>query len=155
MIIVFDTETTGLNFYRDTITELAWQCYGIDGDLLKECSFVGNIPEAIKEFQKDVEQSHYFVGHKVDFDINMLMAHLPKDIITKMKAQKICTMKESTDFCGLGKFPTLTELHQKLFGKDFQNAHQALVDTQACASCFFELLERKIITLKKNTNDTH
>ncbi len=45
------------------------------------------------------------------------------------------------------KFPKLSELYQTLFGENFEYAHKALPDTQACASCFFELLNRKIISL--------
>ena len=154
MILIFDTETTGLNPYKDDIKQLAWQVYCVDGSLKKECNFVGNITEAIKEFQKDVEQSHYFVGHNVDFDINMVTKHLPKDLIKKMHNQKICTIKQSAEWYGVEtkvgyKYPSLTELHQKLFGTGFPNAHQALADTQACAACFFGLLEIGIITLKK------
>jgi DNA polymerase III epsilon subunit-like protein len=154
MILIFDTGTTGLNPYKDDIKQLAWQVYCVDGSLQKECNFVGNITEAIKEFQKDVERSHYFVGHNADFDIKMLMKHLSQDLIKKMQNQKICTIRQSAEWFGVEtadgyKFPKLSELYQKLFGEDFENAHQALADTQACASCFFGLLELGIITLKK------
>ncbi len=101
MILVFDTEATGLNPYKGSIKELAWQVFTIGGALEKECYFVGNITEAIKEFQKDVEKSHYFVGHNVEFDILIRAKHLPNELIRKMNTHKRCTMKESAEFIGV------------------------------------------------------
>jgi DNA polymerase III alpha subunit (gram-positive type) len=40
---------------------------------------------------------------------------------------------------GKYKWPKLSELHQKLFGTDFEEAHNANVDIQATAKCFWEL----------------
>ena len=38
-----------------------------------------------------------------------------------------------------GKWPKLEELHIKLFGCNFEGAHDALDDVRATAKCFFEL----------------
>jgi len=62
-------------------------------------------------------------------------------------------MQESTYFCklpgkgGRYKWPTLTELHIKLFGTKFEDAHDALADTTACAKCFFKLVEIEAIDI--------
>ncbi|MBL8889291.1 MAG: 3'-5' exonuclease [Planctomycetaceae bacterium] len=37
------------------------------------------------------------------------------------------------------RYPSLRRLHRTLFGNDFDNAHNALADTQACMSCFFKM----------------
>ena len=63
---------------------------------------------------------------------------------------KICTMEMSTDYCELPgpygyKWPSLSELHYKLFNEYFDEAHDAAVDVRACANCFFELKDRGII----------
>jgi DNA polymerase III epsilon subunit-like protein len=55
-----------------------------------------------------------------------------------------CTMQAATDYCRLPgqygyKWPSLQELHTKLFGQPFEGAHNALVDVRACARCYFEL----------------
>ena len=57
----------------------------------------------------------------------------------------------STQFCALPggkggkyKWPTLTELHQKLFGEGFGDAHDAAYDVAATARCFFGLINQKI-----------
>ena len=44
------------------------------------------------------------------------------------------------------KFPTLSELHFKIFGKNFNEAHNASADVDATARCLFELLRTKKIS---------
>ena len=59
-------------------------------------------------------------------------------------------MKESTDYCKIPgrygyKWPNLAELHKKLFNADFEEAHNALVDVEITAKCFWKLKELEII----------
>ena len=59
-------------------------------------------------------------------------------------------MQSATDYCQLPgrygyKWPKLSELHQKLFDKDFDNAHNALADVEAMVKCFFEMKSRGIL----------
>lgn len=56
-------------------------------------------------------------------------------------------MKSSTNICqiprwgGRGyKWPTLTELHQHVFGCPHGGAHSAHGDVEACAKCFYEII---------------
>ena len=42
--------------------------------------------------------------------------------------------------------PRLAELHEKLFGKDFGDAHDASYDVAATARCFFGLLAKQVIS---------
>jgi hypothetical protein len=53
-------------------------------------------------------------------------------------------MESSTNFCALPgpygyKWPKLPELHYKLFRTGFAEAHNAAVDIQITAKCFWEL----------------
>ncbi|MFM7858608.1 MAG: PHP domain-containing protein, partial [Flammeovirgaceae bacterium] len=59
----------------------------------------------------------------------------------------------SIEFCqlagGIGgklKMPRLSELHHKLFGHAFDDAHDAAYDVDATAKSFFGLLKKKIVT---------
>jgi len=68
----------------------------------------------------------------------------------------IDTKEDATDYCkipgGRGggfKWPSLTELHQTLFGKTFAEAHNASADVEATARCFLELLRLEVITFSK------
>ena len=58
--------------------------------------------------------------------------------------RKICTMESTTSFCAIPgpygyKWPKLSELHYKLFRTGFEEAHNAAVDINATAKCFWEL----------------
>ncbi len=54
-------------------------------------------------------------------------------------------MQRSTKFCAIYgpygyKWPKLSELHYKLFGTGFDEAHNAAVDITATVKCFWELI---------------
>ena len=62
----------------------------------------------------------------------------------------ICTMKTTSSFCKIPgilgyKYPTLSELFEKLFGKTFYDAHNSLADVRATYKCFFKLKEMNIL----------
>lgn len=63
----------------------------------------------------------------------------------------ICTMLSSTEFCNLPgrygkpKWPKLEELHEILYHKKFDNAHDAMADVYATRSCYYELKNLGII----------
>jgi DNA polymerase III epsilon subunit-like protein len=60
-------------------------------------------------------------------------------------------MKNSTDVCQIPvttpagetylKFPTLTELHQKLFDYKPEGTHDALVDVLICLRCYIKIVD--------------
>lgn len=92
------------------------------------------------------------VGHNVSYDVHVVGAEMircfQKDYIEKQET--IDTMLASVDFCKIpGKFgfkwPKLMELHQKLFGCDFDNAHDSSADIAATEKCFWELKKRGIL----------
>lgn len=114
--------------------------------------------DAIALFIDAYETCHTLVAHNIAFDYPVLGCEL---IRYGMRPQNkidnhICTMLSSVDFCKLPgpygyKWPKLAELHQILFGEDFEGAHDAMVDVDACARCFFELVNRGVISPKMVT----
>ena len=108
----------------------------------------------LEEFNKAVAQSKFIVGHNIVFDINIMGAEFFRTQIatTLMEGQTIDTKEEGTDFCAIpggrgGKFkwPTLTELHTKLFKEGFDEAHNASADVEATTRCFLELIRLRVI----------
>lgn len=109
----------------------------------------------LAEFLKDLERTQVLVGHNIEFDINIIGAEfIRKGIAIEnfLALNKIDTGISATEYCklsgGLGgklKMPRLTELHEKLFGKPFEDAHDASYDVAATARSFFGLLQKKII----------
>ncbi|MBS1488530.1 MAG: DNA polymerase III subunit alpha [Bacteroidetes bacterium] len=114
-----------------------------------------DLKKVLSFLQGDLARTQVLVGHNIEFDINIIGAEflrtaLPTDHFLSL--QKIDTGLVSVEFCqltgGLGgrlKIPRLTELHEKLFGKKFQDAHDASYDVAATARSFFGLIEHKVI----------
>lgn len=114
----------------------------------------------LKEFSRALENCSVVVGHNIEFDLKIAGAEFYRTAIEdQLKTKnKICTMESSTLFCALPggkggkyKWPNLTELHNKLFEEDFQEAHNASADVAATARCFLELIRLGIYD-KKNLN---
>ncbi|HNF80529.1 MAG TPA: PHP domain-containing protein, partial [Cyclobacteriaceae bacterium] len=109
----------------------------------------------LNTFVQDLEKTSQLIGHNIEFDVNIIGAELLRKAIATDKLlaiAKIDTGIASTEFCqlkgGLGgklKMPRLHELHQILFGKDFEDAHDASYDVAATARCFFGLVKKKVI----------
>ena len=113
---------------------------------------------ALEEFNKAVSNSTFIVGHNIVFDINIMGAEYYRTQMNTslMEQQIIDTKEEGTDFCAIpggrgGKFkwPTLTELHTKLFNEGFNEAHNASADVEATARCFLELIRLRVINAKR------
>ena len=105
-----------------------------------------DLSEVLNIFARDIERATLIIGHNIEFDINIMGAeYLRKEKPNHVGAKEsLDTKDESTDFCAIpggrgGKFnwPTLTELHRKLFGVGFDDAHDAAYDVDATARCFF------------------
>ena len=59
-------------------------------------------------------------------------------------------MKLATDYCKIPgmygyKWPSLSELHIKLFNEDFEEAHDASADISATARCFWKMKQLGVI----------
>ncbi|MFN0316840.1 MAG: 3'-5' exonuclease [Burkholderiales bacterium] len=111
---------------------------------------IGTVLEAIAA---DIGKAGALVAHNMQFDEKILGSELlragyPNHVETKMR---LCTMQSATQYCRIPgnygfKWPTLQQLHMKLFREEFQGAHRALEDVRACARCFFELRRLKVMS---------
>jgi len=105
-----------------------------------------SLVKVLEKFAKAIDSSDYLIGHNISFDENVTGAEFVRTGIDNQlfTTSRICTMKQSTDYCKLPgkygyKWPSLAELHFKLFGEKFSDAHNALVDAEATARCFIKL----------------
>jgi DNA polymerase III subunit epsilon len=110
----------------------------------------------LSNFQILLAKTESLVAHNMDFDEKILGCEFYRvtgrdPLVTK---PKFCTMKSPSviEYCaippiryGSYKWPKLSELHFKLFGTYFEEAHNANVDIKATARCFFELRRRHVI----------
>ena len=116
-----------------------------------------DLKEVLLKFNKVIEKSKYIIAHNFNFDGNVVGAEFVRksmehkhDLFIK---DSYSLMAESTYFCkipgknGRYKWPSLQELHQKLFGSKYADANDAKIDVQATANCFFKLIELEAIDL--------
>lgn len=110
------------------------------------------------KFLEVLSKSNFLIGHNINFDEKVVGCELFRkhfDISKLSLITKFCSMKNETviKFCDLnGKRPTLNELYNKLFRENIANTHDALSDVNATSKCYFELTERGIIQLNKNSS---
>jgi DNA polymerase III epsilon subunit-like protein len=101
---------------------------------------------ALAEITVDLAAASVLVAHNMPFDEKILGAEfLRLERHNPLPAKRrLCTMQSATELCQLPgrygfKWPSLDELHRKLFGESAVGAHQALADVRACARCYREL----------------
>lgn len=133
-----------------TIPAKATNVHGITTDRANQEGIP--VTKALQKFQSAIDQCECLVAHNINFDekvvgAEFLRAKMPNGLKGK---RKICTMKESTDYCAIpGKFgfkwPKLEELNKKLFGAKFDETHNAAADIRATAKCFWELKRLGVI----------
>lgn len=103
-------------------------------------------------FAEIIENSKFIIAHNILYDESIIGCEFYRSKIDNIlnSKKKICTMESSVNFCAISgaygyKWPKLSELHYKLFGTEFREAHNALVDVNATARCFWELKKQGII----------
>ena len=126
------------------IPEDASKIHGItheNADLIGE-----DLAQVLTEFKALVDNAKYLVAHNMSFDEKIVGAEFLRNSMINaiVPKEKICTMEKSTSFCAINghygyKWPKLSELHYKLFKRNFEEAHNAAVDIEATAKCFWEL----------------
>jgi len=132
----------------------AEKIHGISTELAQEKGLP--LAEVLEKFNEALSKSKFVVGQNVGFDLNIMGCEFfREDATTKLLELPIldtCT-EHTAELCKLpggrgGKFklPTLTELHEYLFGEAFNEAHNATADVEATTRCFLELVRRKQYT---------
>lgn len=112
------------------------------------------LDKVLQEFIKALQKVKVVAGHNVEFDNTVVRVEcMRKELECPLAERIIVDTKEiSTNYCAIpggrgGKFkwPKLSELHVKLFGENFDAAHNASADVQATARCFLELIRLNVI----------
>ena len=127
--------------------------HGISTEIAKEKGV--ELLSVLEEFKKLIDKADYLIAHNISFDEKIIGAEFYRKKMEHrlFSSERYCTMREGTYFCklpgryGKYKWPTLSELHNKAFGKDFTDKHNARADTQACADCFFKMLDLEVIDI--------
>lgn len=134
-----------------TIPEAAFKIHGISTE--RAWNEGRELEQALIDFSRATAEAKFLVAHNIAFDLKILGAELLRLglPLEALDMPQLDTMKAGTSVCQLPGFyggfkaPSLTELHRHLFEKDFEGAHDALADVEACARSFFALKERGAI----------
>ena len=113
------------------------------------------LDEVLDRFTEDLNKAELIIGHNIlDFDVKVVgseyLRREKENVIVKKEA--LDTQLASTEFCaipggrgGQFKWPRLLELYKKLFGEEFEDAHDAAYDVAANAKCYFGLITQKVV----------
>ncbi len=110
---------------------------------------------ALTDIVSECRAADLLIAHNMDYDYNIIRNELIRtDFEEKeLPIETYCTMKSLTDYCALDnpnhpgyKWPKLWELHREVFGDIPEQEHRALSDIDIMAKCYFELLERGVIS---------
>lgn len=161
--IMIDTVTKDILDYVDRIVKLDSSVIispeSIDvHQITREKSESHGIPikKVLNEFAQSIQMADVIVGHNIIFDKRIitveLYRHDMKNCFYKNNKAipEYCTMKRTTDLCAIprvnkktgksyNKFPTLSELHFKLFGNIPKGTHNAIADVMICLRCYVML----------------
>ncbi|MFA4866648.1 MAG: DNA polymerase III subunit alpha [Pedobacter sp.] len=130
----------------------AERIHGISTELAAEQGIA--LSEVLEKFNIALSKAKFVVGQNVGFDVNIMgcefhrmgvespMASMPVlDTCTETTAE---LLKLPGGRGGRFKLPTLTELHEYLFGEPFSEAHNATADVEATTRCFLQLVKLEV-----------
>ncbi|WP_109302433.1 DNA polymerase III subunit alpha [Aquimarina sp. AU474] len=135
----------------------AEKIHGISTELAEQDGIT--LQEVLEKFNIALSKTKFVVGQNVGFDVNIMGAEFYRleveNELQNLPVLDTCT-ETTASLCQIpggrgGKFklPTLTELHQHLFGIAFGEAHNATADVEATTRCFFELIRKQTFTLEE------
>lgn len=118
-----------------------------------------DLKTTLEYFALVINTAEYLCGHNVNFDLNIIGSEcLRMGLPNIVKGKKYIDTKneQTTNFCnilgGAGwdrpRWPSLSQLHEKLFGVNFTGAHNAAFDVEATAKVLFETIKRGIISIE-------
>lgn len=112
--------------------------------------------QALDKFNEALSKAQFVVGQNVGFDLKIMGAEFYRENydneLDQLPVLDTCTeitanlLKLPGGRGGRFKLPTLTELHNYLFGQVFAEAHNATADVEATTRCFLELIRRGVFT---------
>jgi len=169
--VVYDTEDESYEMEDHIIdcgVDIPQESVNIHGISKKISERKGeNLWEVMNKFDSALRNCEMVIGHNISFDKRVYMVEAirnrRKQYFTRNGVRKpeYCTMKKSKKFCNIMKenskgetylkYPSLSELHDKLFGFIPKGTHDSMADVLITLRCF-AMLEGKTDVTKKNRN---
>ena len=127
------------------ISSESFKIHGISKDFLKKNgqsrkSVLEKLSSDIKEFQPLI------TGHFTEFDIHTLSCDFYRANLENpfLQSHFYCTMLKSKDYVvnPEAEYFRLPQLYEFLFNDKMERSHNAMIDAEATAKCFFEIQKR-------------
>ena len=138
------------------LTPKSVEIHGISRDIIS----VRGVPivDALNAFKRALNSCDHCVGHNISFDKRLLIVEAIRNkgfdstdnsYVQFQFKNEFCTMLKSVEVCRIEKlrsdgtiyfkYPTRLELHNHLFKKIPNNAHNSKVDVLICLRCYCKL----------------
>ena len=127
------------------ISEGASRVNGITNEMLVDAKPFTSYYTGLAEFFMG---THCEVAHNALFDKMILwyeLVRIGRQMNFPYPITTICTVEVCQK--QLGHRQTLTDMHERLFGRGFEGAHTASGDCEITMKCFVEFVRRGVITL--------
>jgi len=141
------------------IPAAATNTHGITDEMCRERGIA--LIRVLEAFSAWSAKAPVLVAHNMEFDRPVVIAEMIRskalpavkldDFGNPIKQATICTKLSTMAFVGIPlgwyipgqphKWPSLQELHTKLFGTGFEDAHDAMIDVLATCRCFHRLIQ--------------
>jgi len=163
--MVYDDETKEIVEEYDEIIKIdesidltpkSVEIHGISRDIIRQRGIP--IVDALNAFKRALNSCDLCVGHNISFDKRLLIVEAIRNkgfdstdnsYVQFQFKNEFCTMLKSVEVCRIEKlrgdgtiyfkYPTLLELHNHLFKKIPNNAHNSKVDVLICLRCYCKL----------------
>lgn len=113
------------------------------------------VMDALMDFAEVLDEAEYVIAHNMRLCEGVIGAEFSRASLRHSldTADKYCLMQEATWFCkipgkdGKYKWPSLQDIHTKIFEARYANAGDAQTDVATATVCFFALLDLEAIEL--------
>ena len=113
------------------------------------------LKEALERFKDALTKADYVIAHNMNFNESVVTCEFYRKNISHVlqSSDKYCLMQEATWYTKLPnpkggyKWPSLQDIHSKVFEAQYADAGNALADVSAVTVCFFALLDLEAIEL--------
>lgn len=140
------------------IPDSATRIHKISTSLALSCG--KSLAKVLAEFNNAQRTCTHIVAHNLNFDRNVLLSECNRVRASTdfQNLEKICTMESTTDYCAIitsmgNKWPSLSELYKKVFNADLVESHNAVVDIEATAKCFWYLKKHNLVSFTNSNNE--
>lgn len=112
-----------------------------------------NLKEILLPFKEAIKDAKFIISHNLNFNKGVVGAEFYRASIDHALeySNNYCLMQEATWFCkikgtaGRYKWPTLTDIHTKIYKAGYENPGHATADVAVTALTFFHLLDDEAI----------